>query len=62
MMIIPLLSDRGPAGEQAGQTTIEWAILMAGFGLPMIYVFSLLLAALAEYYRMVTFLHTLPYP
>ena len=48
--------------EAVGQTTVEWALLLAAFGLPMVYVFGLLLSALAEHYRMVTFFETLPFP
>ena len=48
--------------DQGGQTTIEWALLLVGFVLPMIYVFRVLLAVLAEHYMMVTFLETLPFP
>ena len=48
--------------DQRGQTTIEWALLLVGFVLPMIYVFRVLLAVLAEHYMMVTFLETLPFP
>lgn len=48
--------------DQRGQTTIEWALLLVGFVLPMIYVFRVLLAVLAEQYKMVTFLETLPFP
>ena len=48
--------------DQAGQTTVEWTLLVAAFGLPMIYVFSVLLASLAEHYRMLTLVLTLPLP
>lgn len=48
--------------DQAGQTTVEWALILAGFGVPMIYAFSVLLSLLAEHYNMVTFLETLPFP
>lgn len=48
--------------DQGGQTTIEWALLLVGFVLPMIYVFKVLLGVLAEQYMMVTFLETLPFP
>jgi len=50
------------AGDRSGQTTIEWALLLAFFAVPMVYVFGLLLSALAEHYRMVTFFETLPFP
>ena len=49
-------------GDQAGQSTVEWILLMGGFGVPMLYVFGLLLSALAEYYRMLVFFATLPMP
>lgn len=42
--------------------TVEWSLLIAAFGLPMIYLFSLLLTALAEYYRMMTLVLMLPFP
>ena len=48
--------------DQAGQTSVEWALILACFGLPMVYVFALLLSALAEHYRMITFFETLPFP
>ena len=49
-------------GDQAGQTTAEWALLLAAFGIPMVYAFGMLLSLLAEHYNMVTFLETLPLP
>ena len=53
---------RALSPAEDGQTTVEWALLLACFGLPMIYVLAVLLSALVEHYRMVTFLQTLPYP
>ena len=53
---------RLPGCRQAGQTAVEYALLLAAFGLPMIFVFRWLLGALAHYYGMVTFLETLPFP
>ncbi|MBN1941801.1 MAG: hypothetical protein JW849_00745 [Phycisphaerae bacterium] len=50
------------SADQAGQMTVEWSLLVAAFGLPMIYLFSVLLAALAEHYRMVTLVLSLPFP
>jgi len=49
-------------GRQAGQTTVEWVLIMVGFGLPMVYVFRLLLSLMAEHYRLVTFIEVLPFP
>ena len=47
---------------QCGQVTVEYTLLLAAFGIPMLYVFRMLLSVLAEYYGMVTFLETLPMP
>lgn len=52
----------GLGRDERGQTSIEWALLLVAFALPMAWGFKLLLATLAEYYRMVTFLETLPLP
>jgi ABC-type sugar transport system permease subunit len=49
-------------GRQAGEATIEWTLLLVVFGLPMVYVIGLLLSALVEHWRFVTFLETLPFP
>ncbi len=48
--------------DQRGQMTVEWTLLIAAFGLPMIYLFSVLLSMLAEHYRMLTLILTLPFP
>ncbi len=48
--------------DQAGQTTVEWALILVGFGLPMYFVFKLLATILAENYKMLTFIETLPFP
>jgi Flp pilus assembly pilin Flp len=48
--------------DQRGQTTIEYALLLAAIGLPAVAAFGLMLAILAENYRMVTFLELLPFP
>ena len=50
------------AADEGGQTSIEWALLLGGFVLPMGYVLALLLDMLVAYYRMVSFLETLPFP
>jgi len=48
--------------DSTGQTSIEWALLLLGFGLPMVYIFAMLLSILAEHYRMTSFIETLPFP
>ena len=49
-------------GDTAGATTVEWALLLVAVGLPSFWVFSVILGAIAELYRMVTFVETLPFP
>ena len=50
------------AGDETGQVMIEYVLLLAVFGLPRVFVFATLLALMSEYYGMVTFLETLPFP
>jgi len=50
------------SADQTGQTTVEWALIIAAVGLPMFWVFGQLLGILSENYRMVTFLELLPLP
>ncbi len=51
----------GLFADQTGQVTIEWTLVLVVFGLPMIYIFGMLLSIMAEYYRQTTFLVTLPF-
>ncbi len=48
--------------DETGQTTIEYALLLAGVALPMMFVFRMLLSILAELYKMTAFLIGLPFP
>jgi hypothetical protein len=47
---------------QGGQVILEYTLLLATFGIPMIYLARLLLGILAAQYAMVTCLETLPLP
>lgn len=58
--LVDILS--GFSSDEKGQTTIEYALLLAMIGVPAYAAFALLLAILAETYRMVTFLELLPFP
>jgi len=49
-------------GDTAGASTVEWALLLAMIGVPSFWLFSVILKAIAELYRMVTFIETLPFP
>ena len=48
--------------DETGQTTVEYALMIAVIGLPAITLFGWLLTILSENYRMVTFLELLPFP
>jgi len=48
--------------DETGQTTIEYALLLAAVALPMIVVFRMLLALLAWLYEMTVFLIGMPFP
>ena len=50
------------AHDQAGQVTVEWALILAAVALPMFYVFRTCLHLLAYHYRMVTMLNSMPFP
>lgn len=50
------------AGDERGQATLEWALVLAFVVLPMYFVFKVLMDVLVEHYKMVTFMHTLPFP
>ena len=53
----------GPKGDsETGQVVLEYTLLLATFGIPMIYLAKLLLEILAGQYAMVTFVETLPLP
>lgn len=48
--------------DATGQTAVEYSLIIAVFGIPMIVLGFKLLSVLAAYYKMVVFLETLPYP
>ncbi|NQU75959.1 MAG: hypothetical protein HQ546_06590 [Planctomycetes bacterium] len=48
--------------EERGQTTIEWALIVAVVALPMLVVFRICLNLLVAKYRMITFLNSMPFP
>ena len=52
----------GLSADETGQTTIEYALLLAAVALPMIVVFRMLLALLAWLYEMTVFLIGMPFP
>ena len=48
--------------DAVGATTLEWALLLAAIVLPSYKILNTLLNILTEYYRMVTFINSLPFP
>ena len=48
--------------RQAGQTIVEYTLLLVAFGIPMIYFARWLLGYLGGYYGWLTFLETTPLP
>jgi len=48
--------------DQAGQATVEYALLIGAIVLPSMYIFMRLLATLGKMFQMVTFMHSLPFP
>ncbi|MFP4105983.1 MAG: hypothetical protein ACLFVU_07820 [Phycisphaerae bacterium] len=48
--------------DESGAASIEWVLVLATFGIPMVFVVLTLLDALMAHYRLLTFLQTLPMP
>jgi hypothetical protein len=48
--------------DDRGQMTLEWALVLAAFALPMFFVIRTCMEILVAHYQMVTFLITLPFP
>jgi Flp pilus assembly pilin Flp len=48
--------------DERGQVTVEWTLLIAAFGIPMIWVFAMMLATLSGQFHMITTLISLPFP
>ncbi len=49
-------------GDDRGQATVEYTLLLAVFGLPLIALFAAMLRALGQFFEMVSLLETLPLP
>ena len=48
--------------DAAGQATVEYALLLAAIVLPMVYIYRMLLGALANMFGLVTLMLSLPFP
>ena len=56
------LSWRRLAVEQAGATTLEWALLLAAIAIPSYFIITTALETLLGHYRMMTTINALPFP
>ncbi len=48
--------------DQAGATTLEWALLLGVIAIPSYYIIQMALNVLVAHYRMITTLNALPFP
>lgn len=48
--------------DESGTTTLEWLLLLGAIAIPSIYIFTISLNAVVDYYRMMTTLNSLPFP
>ena len=58
----PRRSATGLARDDAGATTLEWALLLGAIAIPSYYLFRYAQHMLEEIYRMMTTLNALPFP
>lgn len=48
--------------DQRGTTSLEWALLLGAIALPSVYLFTMSLGVIVDYYRMMTQITSLPLP
>lgn len=48
--------------DHRGQTSVEWALIVTFIGLPMFWIFKIAVSIMVEYYHMLMFLESLPFP
>jgi len=48
--------------DERGTTTLEWALLLGAIALPAVYLLTMCLSVVIDYYRMMTMLNSLPMP
>ena len=48
--------------DQAGATTLEWALLLGVIAIPSYYIIQMALNTLVAHYQMITTLNALPFP
>jgi Flp pilus assembly pilin Flp len=48
--------------DDRGTTSLEWALLLGAIALPSVYIFTMSLGVIVDYYRMMTQITSLPLP
>ena len=48
--------------DERGTTSLEWALLLGAIALPSVYLFTMSLGVIVDYYRMMTQISSLPLP
>jgi Flp pilus assembly pilin Flp len=48
--------------DQRGTTSLEWALLLGAIALPAVYLLTMCLSVIIDYYRMMTMIGSLPCP
>ena len=59
---MPEKTLRAIIDDESGTTTLEWLLLLGAIALPSIYILTMALGAVVDYYRMMTTLNSLPFP
>lgn len=57
-----LARSRRWLADEAGSTTLEWTMLMAFIGIPSYWIVKMCLNYMADYYRLMTQVNSLPFP
>lgn len=57
-----LRRNRSLLKDLRGQVTLEYALILAAVGLPLLWVFRRCVEIVTEHYAMMTFLNSLPFP
>jgi len=48
--------------DERGTTSLEWALLLGAIALPAVYLLTMCLSVIVDYYRMMTMISSLPCP
>ena len=48
--------------DQRGTTSLEWALLLGAIALPCVWLMTICMGIVVDYYRMMTMLNSMPMP